>query len=401
MEKRHSHYHWHYPGVVVVKGSPSPDIIIESGHSAVVHVRRHHHEHIHIDSDHHGEVKDIDIDRRTIGNFGPAGAPWKRDDSGTPGMIDIFSSSMKVASLVLQQTNDTSGNSMFVMNASNGNNTGTVLKMVPVFNNSTLSSKRGDSNTTMVNFQMISPNSLDVFCMTFDPNPPAALPMTAEPCNNTVTLHKSQEFIHNAGTGAIAPLWNNSVPSSASKRQQPAESPSGAQNVTLIFTPVVESAQPSNKQLVATFLPGNGTTSSDPDSGDSQDSSDGEADSTDSPDGMSSTDTTTFSTSTDPSSTPASTSASPDSQPTDGTDPNSIYQEDVLPSNSVGSTTMSMTASFSTTMATETTDAMQTQTPSTTMTSTGPSSTDVADSSSPSPTGGAQQSFEWMFNAGM
>jgi hypothetical protein len=62
-----------------------------------------------------------------------------------------------------------------------------VILQLPVFN---------ESSATMV-----------PYCATYDPNPPAAKPLTVDPCMQNNQEHKSQRFNYNSNTGVITPMW--------------------------------------------------------------------------------------------------------------------------------------------------------------------------------------------------
>lgn len=201
-------------------------------------------------------------------------ATVKRDDfPGVPGTIDIVvsafetvvnwirlntlqtlgtSAEQKVGSLVLTDdptnpTNSTSdGMTMsdpqsFVLDASKTNQTQIYLVANPSSSNTTASQGANSSDIpVMIELPIFVPSrASDVpFCATYDPNPPAPVPFTMQPCLDPTaegiddaTVHKSQTFLYNSQTGAIKPKWfsdpsagnNTNSTQSSSPSQRPTQ----------------------------------------------------------------------------------------------------------------------------------------------------------------------------------
>ncbi|KAG9047529.1 hypothetical protein FS837_002053 [Tulasnella sp. UAMH 9824] len=135
----------------------------------------------------------------------------RRDSQpGVEGVINIVSpvasssSGEKIASLLL--SNDPATNNAFVLNASNSSATHVFL--VPT--NSTAAAASDDGSIPVaLHVPVYSPDKASMvdYCMTYDPNPPAPVPLTAQSCTDQVTDHQSQVFSYNPSTGVIVPMW--------------------------------------------------------------------------------------------------------------------------------------------------------------------------------------------------
>ncbi|KAH9040359.1 hypothetical protein EDB85DRAFT_2140492 [Lactarius pseudohatsudake] len=108
----------------------------------------------------------------------------------------------RIASLVLASSNSTSATSSdnpttyiseFVLNASETEST--QMYLLPASDSS-------------INQSTSATASVSSFCATFDPNPPAPGPLTAEECaGDPVGEHRSQLFAFNQATGVVRPMW--------------------------------------------------------------------------------------------------------------------------------------------------------------------------------------------------
>lgn len=151
-------------------------------------------------------------------------APQRRDTQpGVEGVVNIVSpvagssTGEKIASLLL--SNDPAANNAFVLNASNSSATHVFL--VPA--NSTAAAASDDGSIPVaLHVPVYSPDKASMvdYCMTYDPNPPAPVPLTAQSCTDQVTDHQSQVFAYNPSSGVIVPMWtvapSSTDPSAAS-----------------------------------------------------------------------------------------------------------------------------------------------------------------------------------------
>ncbi|KAH9074741.1 hypothetical protein EDB83DRAFT_1866086 [Lactarius deliciosus] len=146
------------------------------------------------------------------------------DMDGAPGRIDIMSpvadsaDGKRIASLVLAPSNSTSASynpttysSEFVLNASETDST--LMYLLPVSDSSTTQSTStltSDEMRVTIRLAMFNRASASIspFCATFDPNPPAPGPLTAEECaDDPVGEHRSQLFAFDQATGVVRPMW--------------------------------------------------------------------------------------------------------------------------------------------------------------------------------------------------
>ncbi|KAG8942720.1 hypothetical protein FRC04_003550 [Tulasnella sp. 424] len=149
----------------------------------------------------------------------------QRRDSrpGVEGVITIVSAvagnsaPATIASLLL--STDSAANNAFVLNASNSSATHVFL--VPANSTAAAASDDGSIPVTL-QVPVYSPDEASMvdYCMTYDPNPPAPAPLTAQGCTDQVTDHQSQVFAYNPSSGVIAPMWavapSSTDPSAAS-----------------------------------------------------------------------------------------------------------------------------------------------------------------------------------------
>ncbi|KAG8933048.1 hypothetical protein FRC01_011268 [Tulasnella sp. 417] len=139
------------------------------------------------------------------------------------GVIDIVSAVASsstgetIASLLL--SNDPASGNAFVLNASNSSATHVFL--VP--SNSTAAAASDDGSIpVVVQVPVYSPRKASIvdYCMTYDPNPPASVPLTAQNYTDQVTDHQSQVFAYHSSSGVIEPMWtvppSSANPSAAS-----------------------------------------------------------------------------------------------------------------------------------------------------------------------------------------
>ena len=109
----------------------------------------------------------------------------------------------------------------FVLNASETNQTQIFLVPASEASFSSSSSEQSSAFQTSLDEVLVSlqvpvfePSSASItpFCATFDPDPPAPAPLTAEACDTepvSESQHKSQLFAYNPMTGALRPMWLN------------------------------------------------------------------------------------------------------------------------------------------------------------------------------------------------
>ena len=99
------------------------------------------------------------------------------------------------------------GNNTFVLNASENNYT--QLYMVAL--NMTDSGVQGEDVPVALKVSVFNPDSasMEGYCATYDPEPPAPAPLSAEPCfyDEPTGPHKSQVFAYTPSTSVIRPMW--------------------------------------------------------------------------------------------------------------------------------------------------------------------------------------------------
>ena len=99
------------------------------------------------------------------------------------------------------------GNNTFILNASESNHT--QLYMVAL--NTTDSGVQGEDVPVALKIPVFNPESasMEGYCATYDPQPPAPAPLSAEPCfyDEPAGPHKSQVFAYTPSTSVIRPMW--------------------------------------------------------------------------------------------------------------------------------------------------------------------------------------------------
>ena len=99
------------------------------------------------------------------------------------------------------------GNNTFVLNASEGNSTQLYLVAL----NTTESGVQGEDVPVALKVPVFNPDtaSMEGYCATYDPQPPAPAPLSAEPCfyDEPTAPHKSQVFAYTPSTSVIRPMW--------------------------------------------------------------------------------------------------------------------------------------------------------------------------------------------------
>ena len=118
----------------------------------------------------------------------------------------------RIASLFLVHPDSTMaefGNNTFILNASEGNSTQLYLVAL----NTTDSGVQGEDVPVALKVPVFNPDSasMEGYCATYDPQPPAPAPLSAEPCfyDEPTGPHKSQVFAYTPSTSAIRPMWFN------------------------------------------------------------------------------------------------------------------------------------------------------------------------------------------------
>jgi hypothetical protein len=116
----------------------------------------------------------------------------------------------RIASLVLVEPDSTMsefGNDTFILNASESNRT--ELYMVAL--NTTESGVQGDDVPVALKVPVFNPDSASIegYCATYDPQPPAPAPLSVERCfyDEPTGPHKSQVFAFTPSTSVIRPMW--------------------------------------------------------------------------------------------------------------------------------------------------------------------------------------------------
>jgi hypothetical protein len=221
-------------------------------------------------------------------------APLLNEIPGVPGLISILEplldslSATQVGALTLGKptsstpttafmagegmnaTTETETSNAFMLNASNS--TQTQMYLVRADDSNTTLASLIDSNSTEIPVTFRIPvylsqaASVVAYCATYDSNPPAPAPLTAQPCmndttttanaspNNTTTMTNtiSQLFGYNPASGVIRPIWaqTDPMPAGTMVNGTDAQLPSSSMNdtmsgdaaVTLVFTPSIASA---------------------------------------------------------------------------------------------------------------------------------------------------------------
>ena len=118
----------------------------------------------------------------------------------------------RIASLFLVHPDATMaelGNNTFSLNASEGNYTQLYLVAL----NTTNSGVEGEDVPVALKVPVFNPDSasMEGYCATYDPQPPAPAPLSAEPCfyDEPTAPHKSQVFAYTPSTSVIRPMWFN------------------------------------------------------------------------------------------------------------------------------------------------------------------------------------------------
>lgn len=119
------------------------------------------------------------------------------------------------------------GNNTFILNASENNQT--QLYMVAL--NTTDSGVQGEDIPVALKVPVFNPDSASIegYCATYDPQPPAPAPLSAEPCfyDEPTGPHKSQVFAYTPSTSVIRPMWFGGE----TEEEEPMESPSSNSTV--------------------------------------------------------------------------------------------------------------------------------------------------------------------------
>ena len=99
------------------------------------------------------------------------------------------------------------GNNTFILNASENNSTQLYLVAL----NTTDSGVEGEDIPVALKVPLFNPDtaSMEGYCATYDPQPPAPAPLSAEPCfyDQPAGPHKSQVFAYTPSTSVIRPMW--------------------------------------------------------------------------------------------------------------------------------------------------------------------------------------------------
>ena len=99
------------------------------------------------------------------------------------------------------------GDNPFILNASEGNYTQLFLVAL----NATDSGVQGEDIPVALKVPVFNPDSasMEGYCATYDPQPPAPAPLSAEPCfyDEPAGPHKSQVFAYTPSTSVIRPMW--------------------------------------------------------------------------------------------------------------------------------------------------------------------------------------------------
>lgn len=99
------------------------------------------------------------------------------------------------------------GNSTFILNASENNSTQVYLVAMNVTN----SGIQGEDIPVALRVPVFNPDtaSIEGYCATYDPQPPAPAPLSAERCfyDEPSGPHKSQVFAYTPSTSVIRPMW--------------------------------------------------------------------------------------------------------------------------------------------------------------------------------------------------
>lgn len=121
----------------------------------------------------------------------------------------------RIASLVLVQPDSTMasefGNNTFILNASESNHTQLYMVALNVTDSAGV---QGEDIPVALKVPVFNPDSASIegYCATYDPQPPAPAPLSAEPCfyDEPAGPHKSQVFSYTPSTSVIRPMWFSS-----------------------------------------------------------------------------------------------------------------------------------------------------------------------------------------------
>ncbi|KAF9646322.1 hypothetical protein BDM02DRAFT_3118824, partial [Thelephora ganbajun] len=161
---------------------------------------------------------------------------------GVPGSVEIMSQSTKsedgqrIASLVLVHPDSTMaefGDSTFILNASESNNTQLYLVAL----NTTNSGVQGEDIPVALKVPVFNPDSasMEGYCATYDPQPPAPAPLSAEPCfyDEPTGPHKSQVFAYTPSTSVIRPMWFSGETDDEDSLDDPSSNSTGKPDATV------------------------------------------------------------------------------------------------------------------------------------------------------------------------
>ena len=122
----------------------------------------------------------------------------------------MLEAGQRIASLVLVEPDSTTsefGNNTFILNASENNQT--QLYMVAL--NTSDSGVEGEDVPVALKVPVFNPSSasMEGYCATYDPQPPAPAPLSVERCfyDEPTGPHKSQVFAYTPSTSVIRPMW--------------------------------------------------------------------------------------------------------------------------------------------------------------------------------------------------
>ncbi|KAG8988626.1 hypothetical protein FRB90_002636 [Tulasnella sp. 427] len=180
----------------------------------------------------------------------------RRDNqAGVEGVINIVSAvagsstGEKIASLLL--SSDPAANNAFVLNASNSSATHVFL--VPTNSTSAAAAPNDGSIPVALHVPVYSPDAASMldYCMTYDPNPPAPSPLTAQGCTDQVRDHQSQIFAYNPSSGVIVPMWtvspSSTDPSASEDAVTSSAAPTSSASSTASSASATSSAAPSKR----------------------------------------------------------------------------------------------------------------------------------------------------------
>ncbi|TDL23722.1 hypothetical protein BD410DRAFT_146985 [Rickenella mellea] len=240
------------------------------GDDVQVHFHKRSHNDVVIVNDHHRAHDVIIEDAHSHGRYHvihlrDTSAAAKRDVEGLPGVPGTASEPTPSNTTTSAPSTPTANS--FILDASNSTQTQVYLVASSPSNstnstdsNTTSNSTAGPAADIKVTLQVPvfepSKASMEPYCATFDPNPPAPAPLSMERCfgddapvADDGSMKKSQTFAYNPSSGVIRPVWLSAdIPDTQQTlaSQNDGGDPSAAVNSTGASTSMTPSSTPTS-----------------------------------------------------------------------------------------------------------------------------------------------------------